>query len=57
MYENKSIFETLFEINVNDHIEKKKDLTYLSWLYGNVYDTETAANTALTGFFVQKEGE
>ena len=33
MYENKSIFETLFEINVNDHIEKKKDLTYLSWPY------------------------
>ena len=33
MNENKSVFETLFEINVNDHIEKKKDLTYLSWLY------------------------
>lgn len=33
MTENKSVFETLFEINVNDHIEKKKDLTYLSWLY------------------------
>ena len=29
----KSVFETLFEINVNDHIEKKKDLTYLSWPY------------------------
>ena len=33
MDENKSVFETLFEINVNDHIEKKKDLTYLSWTY------------------------
>lgn len=33
MNENKSVFETLFEINVNDHIEKKKDLTYLSWSY------------------------
>lgn len=33
MNENKSIFETLFEINVNDHIERKKDLTYLSWPY------------------------
>lgn len=33
MNESKSIFETLFEINVNDHIEKKKDLTYLSWPY------------------------
>ncbi len=33
MNQNKSIFETLFEINVNDHIEKKKDLTYLSWPY------------------------
>ena len=33
MNENKSVFETLFEINVNDHIEKKKDLTYLSWTY------------------------
>ena len=29
MDQSKSIFETLFEINVNDHIEKKKDLTYL----------------------------
>ena len=27
MKPTKSIFETLFEINVNDHIEKKKDLT------------------------------
>lgn len=33
MDQSKSIFETLFEINVNDHIEKKKDLTYLSWPY------------------------
>ena len=33
MNENKSVFETLFEVNVNDHIEKKKDLTYLSWPY------------------------
>lgn len=33
MNENKSIFETLFEINVNEHIERKKDLTYLSWPY------------------------
>ena len=33
MNQNKSIFETLFEINVNDHIEKKKDLIYLSWPY------------------------
>ena len=29
----KSIFENLFEVNVNDHIEKKKDLSYLSWPY------------------------
>ena len=28
---NKS--KSVFEINVNDHIEKKKDLTYLSWPY------------------------
>ncbi len=27
------------------------------WEKHNVYDTETAANTALTGFFVQKESE
>lgn len=33
MNENKSVFETLFEINVNDHTLKKKDLTYLSWTY------------------------
>lgn len=31
--ENKSIFETLFEINVNDHAEKKNGLAYLSWAY------------------------
>ena len=30
---DKSIFETLFEINVTDHIERKKDLTYLQWPY------------------------
>lgn len=29
----KSIFETLFEINVNDHVEKKNGLSYLSWAY------------------------
>ena len=29
----KSVFETLFEVNVNDHVEKKKDLSYLSWPY------------------------
>lgn len=29
----KSIFETLFEINVNDHVEKKNGLSYLSWPY------------------------
>lgn len=33
MENKKSIFETLFEINVNEHIEKKKDLMYLSWPY------------------------
>lgn len=27
----KSIFETLFNINVGDHIEKKNGLSYLSW--------------------------
>ena len=30
---SKSIFETLFEINVNDHVEKKNGLSYLSWAY------------------------
>jgi len=29
----KSVFENLFEVNVNDHVEKKKDLSYLSWPY------------------------
>lgn len=29
----KSIFETLFEINVNGHVEKKNGLSYLSWPY------------------------
>lgn len=29
----KSIFDKLFSINVNDHTEKKNGLTYLSWAY------------------------
>ena len=29
----KSVFETLFEINVNGHVEKKNGLLYLSWPY------------------------
>lgn len=29
----KSVFETLSAINVNDKVEKKKDLTYLSWAW------------------------
>lgn len=33
MNENKSVFETLFEVNVNDHVEKKNGLSYLSWAY------------------------
>lgn len=33
MQGDKSIFKTLFEINVNDHVEKKNGLSYLSWPY------------------------
>lgn len=33
MNENKSVFETLFEVNVNGHVEKKNGLSYLSWPY------------------------
>ncbi len=33
MNENKSIFETLFEVNVNDQVEKKNGLSYLPWAY------------------------
>jgi hypothetical protein len=29
----KSVFETLSEINVNDKVEKKNNLTYLSWAW------------------------
>ena len=29
----KTVFENLFEVNVNGHVEKKKDLSYLSWPY------------------------
>jgi hypothetical protein len=29
----KSIFETLFKINVNEHIRQKNGLSYLSWTY------------------------
>ena len=31
MEKKKSVFERLSAINVNNHVEKKKDLTYLSW--------------------------
>ena len=54
MNETKSVFETLFEVNVNDHVEKKNGLSYLSWPYAwaevkkrfpdanyKVYETET----------------
>lgn len=30
---NKTVFESLFEVNVNEHIEKKDGLSYLSWPY------------------------
>lgn len=30
---NNSVFATLSAINLNDKVEKKKDLTYLSWTY------------------------
>ena len=33
MNNKKSIFETLFEINVNERVEKKNGLSYLSWPY------------------------
>lgn len=31
--EQKSVFERLFPINVNDHVEKKNGLSYLAWAY------------------------
>ena len=33
MEKNCSVFETLFQVNVNEHVEKKRDLSYLSWTY------------------------
>lgn len=33
MKRNDSVFETLFQVNVNDYVEKKRDLSYLSWTY------------------------
>lgn len=30
---NKSVFDTLFNINVNEHTEQKNGLTYLSWAW------------------------
>ena len=33
MAENKSVFEKLNSIDVNEHTEKKGDLTYLSWAW------------------------
>lgn len=31
--ENKEVFKTLSELNVNNHVEKKNKLTYLSWAW------------------------
>jgi len=33
MESKKRVFERLSAINVNDHVEKKKDLSYLSWAW------------------------
>jgi hypothetical protein len=33
MESKKTVFERLSAINVNDHVEKKKDLSYLSWAW------------------------
>ena len=33
MEEKKSVFQTLNEINVNDKVEKKNNLSYLSWAW------------------------
>lgn len=33
MSEKKSVFETLFELNINDHIEHKNGLNYFSWAF------------------------
>lgn len=33
MQSNQSVFERLSAINVNEHVEKKKDLSYLSWAW------------------------
>ena len=33
MDQSKSIFEQLFEINVNEHVERKNGLQYLPWAY------------------------
>ena len=56
MAEKKSIYETLSEINVSEHIEKKNGLSYLSWAwawdsimriypnsYSTIYKSETGA--------------
>jgi hypothetical protein len=33
MAENKSVYEVLSKLNVNDKVEKKNGLTYLSWAW------------------------
>ena len=30
---NKSVFQTLFDVNVNEHVERKNNLAYLSWAF------------------------
>lgn len=33
MMNNKSVFQTLFDVNVNEHVERKNNLAYLSWAF------------------------
>jgi hypothetical protein len=33
MEKKQTVFERLSAINVNEHVEKKKDLSYLSWAW------------------------
>mgnify|MGYP003147183753 FL=1 len=50
--EKKSVFETLSAINVNDKVEKKNNLTYLSWAWawGVVKETYPSANYSVDDY-------
>ena len=50
----KSVFETVLEVNVNGHVEKKNGLSYLSWPYAWA-EVKNVFQMQITKFMKQKQ--